>query len=341
MAKTVNKQKSEKESWVVKVLQNMTLAKDVSINRPAVNSNNSGMFRHWWYTFKSNYSALVLQNIFCILLAAPFIALVFFVMPRLEQGWVSSFNFVGDLGYGFTGATNDTALATKGIYLFRLMFYSLIIPCFSLIGLGMSGLFYSSRNVAWGAKVKVRHFFRGVKKYWWQYILAFTVIGIAAYAVLASIYGYLYLKIAGMTTWYMWFVMIFACIVALLVVYFMLTYLPMVTMYNLKNKDKIKNSILLAIALVLQSTFLGILLVGLPLLLVWTSFTQIILFVSFVLFGFAGYATAIQCYGVFTADNYTNILYENMLQMQEKERRRASNEKNRNSAKKKKKKGKR
>lgn len=340
MAKTVSGQKSNKQSFALKVLQKMTLDKDLSINRPPI---ETGMFRHWWSVFKANYGAFVLQNIFCMLLAIPFIALVFFVMPNLEQRWIlqSGFNFVGDLGFGFAGATNDTTLAIKGIYLFRLMFYSLIIPCFSLIGLGMSGLFYSSRNVAWGAKINFRHFFRGIKKYWWQYMLAFTMIGVAAYGVLASVYGYLYLQIAGFTTWYMWFVMIFACIFALLTVYFMLTYLPMITMYDFKNKVKIKNSILLALVLALQSTILAIFMVGLPISLIWTGFTKIILLISFVLFGFAGYSSAIQCYGVYAADNYTDVLYQNMLYEQEKERRRASIDTRRNSAKNKKKKGKR
>lgn len=332
MAKAVNGQKSNKPSFAAKVLQNMTLGSDLSINRPAI---ETGFFRHWWQTFKANYGALVLQNIMCLLLAAPFIALVFFVMPKLEQRWIlqSGFNFAGDLGFGFTGGTNDTMLATRGIYLFRVMFYSLIIPCFSLMGVGMAGLFYSSRNVAWGAKVKVRHFFRGIKKYWWQYTLAFTIIGVAVYGVLASIFGYLYMSIAGLTTWYMWFVMIFACLFALAVVYFMLMYLPMVTMYNFSNKDKIKNSILLAVVLVLPATMISILWIGLPVALIWTTITQMILLVTFALFGFAAYATSIQCFGVYAADNYTEVLYQNMLYLQEKEKRKQTKINNKNASK--------
>lgn len=338
MAKTVNQKKSDKPSFTVKVLDKMTLSSDLSMNRPTIETS---MFRHWWITFKSNYSALVLQNILCLLLAAPFIALVFFVMPNLEQRWItqSAFNFIGDLGLGFYGATNDTTHAIYGIYLFRLMFYSLIIPCFSLIGLGMAGLFYSSRNVAWGAKVKVRHFFRGIKKYWWQYILAFTVVGVAVYAVLASIYGYLYLHTIGLTDWYMWIVMIVACLIALATICFMIQYLPMVTMYNLKNKEKIKNSILLAVALILPTLSLSILWVGLPVAFVWSSLTKLLLLVSFVLFGFAAYSTSIQCFGVFVSDNYTGVLYQNKIYAEEKERRRAANISN--NYKNKKKKGKR
>lgn len=324
MANAVKKQKSEKESFKVRVLSNMTLTNDLSINRPAI---ETGMVRHWWRTFKLNYSALVMQNLACLLLAAPFIIFVFFIMPNLEQRWITqnAFNFVGELGFGFTGSTTDTITAIKGVYLFRLMFYSLIIPCFTLMGLGMSGLFYSSRNVAWGAKVKFRHFFRGIKKYWWQYMLAFTVIGIAAYGVLASIYGYLYLNIAGLTTWYMWLVMIAACVLALLVVYFMLSYLPIINMYKLPVKDKVKNSILLSVALILHSTILAVILIGLPIAFIWSSITKILLLVTFVLFGFAAYATAIQCYGVYSADYYTTPLYQNKIYLEEKERRRAAN----------------
>ena len=325
MAKAINKNKSNKESFQLRMLRNLTLGTDLSINRPAI---QDGMFKHWWHTFKINYSTFVLQNLICLLFALPFIALVFFVFPNLEQRWLleQSFNFVGDLGFGFSGATNDTISAIKGIYMFRLMFYSLIIPCFTLIGLGISGLFYSGRNAAWGAKIKFRHYFRGLKKYWWQYMLAFTVIGIVAYGVIASIYGYLYMQIAGMTTWYMWFVMIIACLIAVVVIFFMLTYLPIVTMYNFKSKDKIKNSILLGIVLMLKSAFIAIFLLAPPLALAWTTTTQLILLVSFILFGFAGYASALQCYGVFVADNYTTPLYQNRVEIEEKERRRAANE---------------
>lgn len=277
-----------------------------------------------------------------MLFAAPLVIIAFWLMPTLEQKWINEimmFNFVGDLGLGFTGGTNDTNLAIRGIYLFRLMFYSLVIPCFSLIGVGMSGLFYSSRNVAWGGKIKFRHFFRGVKKYWLPYTIAFTIIGIVAYAVLASIFGYLYLVAAGLTSWYMWFVMIIACLIALAIIYFMLQYLPMVTMYDFSNKDKIKNSVLLSVALLIQATFLTILLVAIPLALVWTSITQMLLLVTFALFGFAAYTTAIQCFGVHVADNYTSVLYQNKLYAEEKERRRAATESKRNSNKNKKKKG--
>lgn len=336
MAKTVNKQKSDKQSFALRVLQNMTLGNDLSINRSAIDGS---MFRHWWRTFKFNYGSLVLQNLICLLFAAPFIALLF-VMPNLEQKWIAdnAFNFVGDLGFGFIGGTNDTILAVKGIYLFRLMFYSLIIPCFTLIGVAMSGLFYSSRNVAWGAKIKFRHFFRGIKKYWLPYTIAFTIIGVVAYGVIASIFGYLYLVAAGLTSWYMWFVMILACLIALVVIYFMLQYLPMVTMYDFSNKDKIKNSTLLAVALVLAETFLAILFIGLPIAFIWSSLTKMLLLATFGLFGFAAYATAIQCFGVYVADNYTQVLYQNMLYTQQKERRKAANEVRRNNNKNKKKK---
>lgn len=330
MAKTINRRKSNNPSLTAKILSHLTLDKDLSINRDL---SNKKMFAYWWQTFKANYSALVWQNLFCILLAIPFIALVFFIMPNLEQRWIlqNGFNFVGDLGLGFGGATTDEITAIRGVYLFRIMFYSLIIPSFSLIGVGMSGLFYSSRNVAWGAKIKLRHYFRGIKKYWWQYTLAFTGLGVAVYGVLASIYGYLYLQICGLATWYMWIVMILACLILLLAVIFLVMYLPMVTMYSFKNKDKIKNSILLGIVLILPAFFLSVLFIGLPIALIWASFTKIILLVSFVVFGFAGYSTAIQCFGVYVADNYTTVLYQNMLTTAEKEKRRAAAESRRNT----------
>ena len=119
-------------------------------------------------------------------------------------------------------------------------------------------------------------------------------------------------------------------------------YLPIINMYNFKIKDKVKNSILLSVALIMPSVFLSAILIGLPIALIWSSLTKMILLVTFALFGFAAYTTAIQCYGVFAADNYTTILYQNLLYIQDKERRRAANVNRKPSGNKKnKKKGKR
>lgn len=339
MASSVSKKKSNGESLSLKILKKLTLGNDASVNRAPI---ETGMFKHWWSSFKSNYGAFVLQNFMCLLFAVPFIVIVMWLMPTLEQKFIvdNAFNFIGDLGFGFTGATNDTITAIKGIYLFRIMFYSLIIPCFSIIGIGISGLFYSSRNVVWGAKIKFRHYLRGIKKYWWKFMLAFTAIGVVAYMVIVSIYGYLYLEICNMTSWYMWLVMIFACILALLLVYFMLTYLPTVTMYQFKHKEIIKNSVLLSLVMILPATIVAIIMALPVVLLSLTSFTRIILYMSAFLFGFAGFTVAIQCFGQYACDSYLTPLYEQAVMNAEKERRRIAQENRKNSNKNKKNKGK-
>ena len=64
MAKAVNRQKSNKPSFAAKVLQNMTLGSDLSINRPAI---QTGFFRHWWQTFRANYGSLLLLHLYFLL----------------------------------------------------------------------------------------------------------------------------------------------------------------------------------------------------------------------------------------------------------------------------------
>lgn len=335
MADTATGKKSKGNSFVINILKKLKLGEDLSVNRV---QPETGMFKHWWNSFKSNYGSLVVQNLMVIVFALPLIALLV-LMPMFEQKFIldNAFNFVGDLGLGFTGATTDTFSAIKGIYIFRILFYLLIIPCFSLVGIGFSGVFYSSRNVVWGAKVKIRHYFRGLKKYWWKFMLAFTVIGIATYGVIGSIYGYLYLTHCGMTNWYMWLVMIFACLFALLVIYFMLIYLPTVTMYNFKHGEIIKNSIYMGIVLIFPSTLIAIVM-ALPIVaLAMISITKIILYVILVLFGLSAYAVAIQSYGQYACDAYINPLYEQSVAQEERNRRRVSQENKRNSGKKNKK----
>ncbi len=321
MSKAAPQQKDKSKSYSAKLLSNLTLSPDLSMNREPL---QTGMFRHWWAIIRTNLTSLLAQNLMFFLFAAPILAVIFFVMPLLETKYVieSGFNFVGDMGFGFSGANNDANIASKGIYMMRIIFYSLIIPGFALTGVGAAGLFYCTRNRVWGATVKIRvHFFRGIKLYWWKFVLAFTTVGAGIYGITGSINAYFYYSVLGTAPWWIWIIMIASCIFTLLTLIYMFNYLPSVTMYRIKHTATIKNSLLTSVVSVFASLIIMVML-SLPLLMFLSDITMIILGIFFLFYGFSFYALAIQCFGQYVADGYVNALYEQSIISAERDRRR-------------------
>jgi len=287
-----------------------------------------GRFKHFGSIIKSNWGSMLRLNLMFFLFIVPIMAVIFFIIPVLENKFITDngFNFVGDLGLGFTGATNDTSLALHGIYMLRIYFYLLLIPGMALAGVGASGLFYCMRNKVWGANVKIKtHFFRGIKKYWWKFMTAFAFIGAVGYGVAGSINAYFLFSINATAPWWIWIVMIFACLLALATALFMFMYLANVTMYRIKYRHTIKNSIILAFVTGIAGLIIFVMM-ALPTLLYLSGITKIILLVFFGLYGFAFYALAIQCFGQYAADAFPNAVYKLTLEEEERSRRRKANQ---------------
>lgn len=303
-------------SFSVKLLENLTLDKDLSVDREEI---KSGRVRHWWGIIKSRYSSVMLMNLLFVLFVIPLAFIVFFLLPALERNATAGLNFMGDIGFGFSGATNDTNLGKILIYDIRIIYLSLIIPCCTIIGIGAAGLFYCCRNHIWGVKVKLRvHFWRGIKKYWWKYMISFTYIGAVAYLIIFTIFNHLKLSVYSPAPWWSYIAMIAACILGLLSLMYMVFHLPLTTTYKFKLKDKIKNSCILAIVLILVTLmFIG--LMCLPMLLMISGITRLLLYIFFVMIGFAVYALAIQEFGQYACDIFVNELYAQKLIAQEKE----------------------
>ena len=319
MAK-VNKDAQEKISFSARLLRKLHLCQDMRLEK---NDIEVGMFKHFWGTFKSNMTSMFANNLMFLLFALPIVIFIFFIMPLLEQKYIidNNFNFVGDLGLGFIGATNDTLVAMRGIYNMRILYYLTIIPGFTLMGIGASGLFYCMRNKVWGANTKVfKHFFRGVKKYWWQFMLAFTFIGVVVYGFVASIQAYLLMSVGATAPWWIWLVMVLISILALLTLVFMIVYLPTINMYRMKNRYTIKNSLILSFISFVPAVIM-VLLLAIPFAMMAWMFTKIIFMVLFGLYGFSFYALAVQCFGQFNADKFTNYLYDQSIIQAEREKR--------------------
>lgn len=305
------------------LLNKLYLEKDLSIDREVI---ERGHIRHWWKCFSKNMTSAILLNLMFLIFCLPIIFLYMFLRPALEAAATANMNFVGDLGFGFLGSANDIAAGSIAVYKIRMMIFALFIPCFSIVGIGASGAFYCARNISWGANVKLRkHFFRGIKKYWWQYIVSFTVIGIEVAAVACSVMAYLMYSVTQVAPWWTWICMIFSCLITLLTLMIMVIYLPMITQYRIKERYKLKNSVILAMSTILP-LIVVLIFMGVPLLFMISGTTSIILLVVFVLFGFVMYMLGMTEYSQFCSDNFIKVLYEERERREEREKLKAINQ---------------
>lgn len=306
-----------------KMLTKLYLAPDLSIDREVL---EKGRFRHCFKTITKNAASNILMNLLFAFFCAPMIFLLIFLLPQLESGVTSNMNFAGDLGWGYLGSINDNVAGMTEVYKMRMIIFASVIPCFTLAGVGASGLFYCARNLAWGAKVKLRrHFWRGIRKYWWQFMICFTIIGIEVAAVACSILGYLTLSLTAAAPWWTWICMIFSCALLLVTMMFMIIYMPMITQYRIKERYKIKNSIILCVSTVIP-LIISMIFMAIPLLLAISSTTLIFLYILLLLIGFSGYALAMTEYSQFCSDNFTKVLYEESERRKENEKMKAINQ---------------
>lgn len=304
----------------VKLLEKLTLDKDLSVGREAL---NRGRFRYFFSTFKSNMTGVLLMNLLFLLFVLPIAIVLLLIMPQYEKIIASTGYFAGELGMGFPGVNNDYETISIAIYNFRMIVFASVIPGFALVGVGFAGVMRCCRNWLWGAKVKIRkQFWRGVKENWLKYMIAFTVIGIAFGGVSLSILNYLKMSVVGVAPWWTWLSMVGCCLFALLLLYFMIIYLPHLSMFKMKHKHIIKNTLLLDLVLILPATIL-LVIMGLPFLTFLSSTTASIFGIIFIMFGFGFYSLGIASFGMFAADNFVIALYNQKIEDEEREKLRA------------------
>lgn len=291
----------------VKLLRKLSLKPDLSVDRE---ESKIGSVKHLMATVKKNYTSCLLMNLLFALFILPLAFVILFLLPQLEAVSVSGLNFVGDIGMGFPGAVADTNVGKLLIYDMRIIVAACCIPGFTLAGIGAAGVFYCSRNLLWGAKVKLRRqFWRGIKKYWWQYAIAFTLLGVMTFLTYFSITNHLILSVNGSAPWWSYLLMIGVSAFSLLILIWMMFYLPIIVRYRYSYGETIKNSTILSLVMFVIAGILVVML-GLPLLLMINSFTQILLGMFMIFMGFSLYIMAISAFGQYTCDTFINPLYK-------------------------------
>ena len=288
MANNVNKKQQEKLSRSAVMLAKLDLSKDERLTRTPI---ETGRISHFFSSFKKNYSELMLANLLLMVFLIPALVIIFYLTPTTITAGNASLDFNGEMGLGF-GGRYETSQGLMNIYNAYEMMFLFLIPCFSLFGIGMAGLYYCCRNVLWGVPIKIRvHFFRGIKKRWAEYLLAFTYLGGVIAMVGCSILEYMKHALYGTANAGHWVFMIVSVLLMLLSTMYLMVSLPMEMSFRYKFKSVVKNSLILNLTMGVLVLIL-IVVLALPLLLMLNSFMRTILFVAIAMIGFAFYVLA-------------------------------------------------
>lgn len=264
--------------------------------------------QQFWDILKNQLGNLAKINLLSVLLALPFLALVFVFIPVVKEAVGMSFDFTGNLGIGYPGSVSDMVTAEVAVLQSIVPLLLLLIPCITLLAFPFAGMVYTIRNLVWGESVSVRvDYWKGIKTGWKQYLLTFFALSIFitafVYAFMlfniqvsmdkADVFGYIALTIA-----------ILGIVIIAGISVFML---PTMSMYTLRWHKHVKNGALLFVA-TLPQTFGILILTALPFFIgsLLGALIQMIVSMLVVLVGVSFYVLMWTVYAQYVLDKSVN-----------------------------------
>ena len=183
-----------------------------------------------------------------VLFLVPFFLAIFYLSSLLDKSAVGKYNFMSDIGIGYGGEGHNMAKEWLQYTLkSRLPLISMLVIGMMIASIAVPGLYYVAKRVYFQDTFtkKIQTFFLGVKKYWWQFILTFSLIGIMVAAMMLIT---MYIDAARVPSsghnisagWYVLGVVIY--LIGTLTIMFSLILLPLYVSYNLKYGQAIKNT---------------------------------------------------------------------------------------------------
>ena len=319
------KRAKETKSVEKSLFLKLDLSKDERLTRTPI---EGGRISHFFSTFKKNYTDIMLANLLFMVFALPAVLIIFWLTPSIIKTLNGMLDFNGDMGIGF-GGKYDIVEGMLNIYSSYENMFLMLIPCFSLMGLGMAGLFYISRNFLWNAPVKIRvHFFRGIKKRWAEFLLAFTYLGGVVCMMGCSVLEYMKADVLGTVNAGHWVFMIVSAILLLLSIMYLMISLPMCMSFRYNFKSTVKNSSILTLSLFVVILIL-IIVLAIPALMMLNSFLRMIFYVAVAMIGFGFYVLAVTALAHNIFDTTIIPLYEHDLRRQEIEEKKERDRVNR------------
>ena len=304
-------------SYVQTLASKLTLTPDLSpIDR---DRNYKGRIRQIFSTISSHALQTLLINLMGVLFWAPLVIVFMYVLPQvIEKGILDDYAFTGSLGLGY-GSTPIEVIneAITKLYDARVLYsLALITPCVMFASIGMSGVYNCMRNLLWDVECKtLKHFFVGIKRHWYKFLIVYTVLGLLATAFVVSILKMQLAYAIGQTPNAGWWVLaIFSGLLGLAAALYSMILVPMLVTYKYDAKWYtnfaicLKNSGIILCISPLQIFFVTIVL-SLPMIMCFFPSATWWLVIILGVYGIVFYALANIAYSQFYSDNYIYYLY--------------------------------
>ena len=237
-----------------------------------------GRFKYFWSVEKRRNSSILIANLMFIIFALPLVAVFVTV---LALGGVENIAYLlkdvsapylmTNIGFGIS----TSALSFSDVSHYIAEVYYLIFAAAGvgalILSLGLSGMMplcmnfilgdtFISKKDNYGNDVPraIVEFFRGMKKYWWQFLIV-GVFMLVLVAGIGNVFVYFVssfkLGEAGVGHWFM---IIFAAAIALLGLMFLAHLMPTIVLYEMPFKDKLNNAAVFTIQMFVQNFFMVI-----------------------------------------------------------------------------------
>ncbi len=264
---------------------------------------------HWelgWDIFKTNMTKLIGLNLLILLFFLPVLALV--LLRYLNVTYLSlQTPFSQNIGLGYPSFPSTAGLV-EYIYLSSNVQSFMWLPIAAAVAaVGLSGGMYVMRNFVWAEGVSVgRDFWSGVKKNFWQIFGVTVSYGVLMFLCVSAISYANYAIAASDGNWLLVVSNVFSYIIAIFFTIVFLFALSLSVTYKLKFFQLIRNSIIMAIALLPLNLFFAAFALVSVLLMMLGGFFAAIGIVLFIMFGFSIFALVWTDYSQWAFDKYIN-----------------------------------
>ena len=231
-----------------------------------------GRFKYFWSVGRRRNSSILIANLMFILFALPLVALIVTVTVAgveniayfLEK--MTAPYLMTNVGFGISDSAYTFADVSRYISNVYYIVFAIAGAAVLIMSIGLSGMMplcmnfilgdtFFSKKDNYGNDVPraIKEFFWGVKRYWWQFMIVGAMM-LVLVAGIGNVFVYFIssfkLGEAGVGHWFM---IIFAGIIALFGLMYLLHLMPTIVLYDMPFKNKMKNSLVFTFQMFVQN----------------------------------------------------------------------------------------
>ncbi len=333
MANTQNKEKKA-SAFKVYLLKSFALAPEAR-NEEKKGEYPGGRFKRFKDMFKAFSQDLMMINVMTILFALPIIAAVMFITILGAEKFGYMLESIKETPYLMSGLgiglSSGSSIASAKVMM--LMSYRILVLAIAvfmpILGVGFAGATYVCQKIVWGEKFltkkdkrtgadvnrTITEYFRGVKMYWKEMVLTFSIFGVFFAGGAELILEFVGALWGGYANVGHYFAVIIGAIILLLSTMIFVNLVPQVVSYDktLKYGEKLKNACLYTITFFLPSLFMtAFTFIPVALLFIGGFFTFIVIILCMSV-GLCYMALLMTNYGDYNSENVLQALYEQSL----------------------------